>query len=151
MFGISCSMSRIGNCYDGAPMKRFFWSLKHATVDTPAATLLSVFKYIETFYNTERFGQTLGCQPPPQFEADYGPSHAAQEKIALRRCPKVLGCRRPRAKRGVGLHDPTALMSWPRSGWFHYVGRIDLLSRTVLLSLSLRRRDPRRRRAVFRI
>ena len=27
--GITCSMSRRGNCYDNAVMERFFWSLKH--------------------------------------------------------------------------------------------------------------------------
>ena len=53
--GITCSMSRTGNCYDNAAMERFFWSLKHEWTkhekfDTPAAARLSVFKYIETFY-----------------------------------------------------------------------------------------------------
>jgi putative transposase len=34
-------------------------------------TRLSVFKYIETFYNTERLHQTLGYKSPNQFEAEY--------------------------------------------------------------------------------
>lgn len=80
--GIECSMSRRGSCYDNAVMERFFWSLKHEWThheqfeDLPAARL-SVFKYIETFYNTERVHQTLGYKSPNQFEALYAPVVAA--------------------------------------------------------------------------
>jgi putative transposase len=80
--GIECSMSRTGNCYDNAVMERFFWSLKHEwTKHESFGTLedarLSVFKYIETFYNAERLHQTLGYQSPNQFEADHAPAQAA--------------------------------------------------------------------------
>ncbi len=80
--GITCSMSRTGNCYDNAAMERFFWSLKHEwtkhdSFDTLEAARLSVFKYIETFYNTERLHQTLGYQSPNQFKADHAPAQAA--------------------------------------------------------------------------
>jgi putative transposase len=80
--GITCSMSRTGNCYDNAAMERFFWSLKHEWTkhekfDTQQAARLSVFTYIETFYNTERLHQTLGYQSPTQFEADHAPAQAA--------------------------------------------------------------------------
>ena len=49
-------MSRTGCCYDNAVMERFFWSLKHewtnhASYENLEAAELSVFKYIETFYN----------------------------------------------------------------------------------------------------
>ena len=80
--GIECSMSRTGECYDNAVAERFFWSLKHewtnheTFVDLQAARL-SVFKYIETFYNTERLHQTLGYKSPNQFEADHAPVIAA--------------------------------------------------------------------------
>ena len=49
--GITCSMSRKGNCYDNAVMERFFCSLKgewtnhEVYADLPAARI-SVFKYI---------------------------------------------------------------------------------------------------------
>jgi putative transposase len=36
-----------------------------------------VFKYIETFYNTERLHQTLGYKSPNQFEANHAPVIAA--------------------------------------------------------------------------
>ena len=80
--GIECSMSRSGSCYDNAAMERFFWSLKHEWTkhehfeNLPAARL-SVFKYIETFYNTERLHQTLGYKSPNQFETDHAPVIAA--------------------------------------------------------------------------
>lgn len=80
--GITCSMSRAGNCYDNAVMERFFWSLKHEWTNHESfasleAARLSVFKYIETFYNTQRIHQTLGYQTPNQYEADHAPVLAA--------------------------------------------------------------------------
>jgi putative transposase len=74
--GITCSMSRTGCCYDNAVMERFFWSLKHEwTKHEEYADLedarLSVFHYIETFYNSERLHQTLNYQSPAQFESHY--------------------------------------------------------------------------------
>ncbi len=80
--GITCSMSRTGNCYDNAAMERFFWSLKYEWtnhdnfVDLQEARL-SVFKYIETFYNPVRIHQTLGYLSPDQFEAENAPALAA--------------------------------------------------------------------------
>ena len=80
--GIECSMSRTGECYDNAVMERFFWSLKHEWTkhemfDDLEAARLSVFKYIETFYNPVRLHQTLGYKSPDQFEADHAPVLAA--------------------------------------------------------------------------
>ena len=71
---ISCSMSRTGCCYDNAVMERFFWSLKHewtkfeSFADMEEARL-SVFQYIETFYNSKRIHQTLDYKTPNEFEA----------------------------------------------------------------------------------
>ena len=72
--GITVSMSHVGYCYDNAVMERFFWSLKHEwTNHYEYADLgearLSVFKYIETFYNNQRIHQTLDYKTPEQFEA----------------------------------------------------------------------------------
>ena len=79
---ITCSMSRTGCCYDNAAMERFFWSLKHEwTNHAQFADLeearLSVFKYIETFYNPVRLHQTLGYMSPNLFEAEHAPAQAA--------------------------------------------------------------------------
>lgn len=73
---ITCSMSRTGCCYDNAVMERFFWSLKHewTKFETYAdinEARLSVFRYIETFYNPERIHQSLDYRSPDQFEAIY--------------------------------------------------------------------------------
>ena len=80
--GITCSMSRTGCCYDNAVMERFFWSLKHEwtkfeTFADIEDARLSVFRYIETFYNSERIHQTLGYLTPNQFEARHNSSLAA--------------------------------------------------------------------------
>ncbi len=75
-------MSRTGNCYDNAVMERFFWSLKHEwtkheSFDNLEEARLSVFKYIETFYNRERIHQTLGYKTADQLEAENAPVIAA--------------------------------------------------------------------------
>jgi putative transposase len=62
---ITCSMSRTGCCCDNAVMERSFWSLKHEwtkfkSFDDTTHARLSVFRYIETFYNSKRIYQTLG-------------------------------------------------------------------------------------------
>jgi putative transposase len=80
--GIDCSMSRRGCCYDNAVMERFFWSLKHEwTNHERFANLeearLSVFRYIETFYNPVRLHETLNYLSPDQYEADNAPAVAA--------------------------------------------------------------------------
>ena len=72
-FNMTCSMSRTGCCYDNAVMERFCWSFKHEwtkfeTFDNIADARLSVFQYIETFYNSKRVHQTLGYRTPDEFE-----------------------------------------------------------------------------------
>ena len=71
--GITCSMSRTGCCYDNAMMERFLWSLKHEwtnheTYADLEEVRLSVFRYIETFYNTVRIHQTLNYLSPDQHD-----------------------------------------------------------------------------------
>jgi putative transposase len=72
--GITCSMSRKGNCYDNAPMESFFATLKkelvhhedYATVEEAKA---SVFEFIEVFYNRQRRHSSLGNVSPAEFES----------------------------------------------------------------------------------
>lgn len=82
LLGITCSMSRRGCCYDNAVMERFFWSLKHEwTNHEQFANLedarLSVFRYIETFYNPVRLHETLAYLSPDTYEAENAPASAA--------------------------------------------------------------------------
>jgi putative transposase len=71
--GIVCSMSRLGNVWDNAPMESFFPSLKtertarkvYRTRDEARA---DVFDYIERFYNPRRRHSTLGYLSPMEFE-----------------------------------------------------------------------------------
>lgn len=79
--GIECSMSRTGCCYDNAVMERFFWSLKHEWTnhdqfENREDARLSVFRYIETFYNSQRRHQTLDYQSPNTFEAKFQADNA---------------------------------------------------------------------------
>ena len=72
--GITCSMSRRGNCWDNSPMESFFASLKKELVhDEDYANneeaKASIFEYIETFYNPIRRHSTLGYVSPVNFEA----------------------------------------------------------------------------------
>jgi putative transposase len=69
--GITCSMSRRGDCYDNAVMESFFSSVKSETADrfdSCAEAKMELFDYIEVFYNQRRRHSTLGQISPAQFE-----------------------------------------------------------------------------------
>lgn len=71
--GITCSMSRKGNCWDNAPMESFFATLKKELVhreryQTRSQARQSLFEYIETFYNRVRRHSTLEYKSPIKFE-----------------------------------------------------------------------------------
>ena len=71
--GISCSMSRKGNCWDNAVMESFFATLKkelvhHERYLTREEARQSIFEYIEVFYNRSRRHSALGYISPEQFE-----------------------------------------------------------------------------------
>jgi putative transposase len=75
-YGMRCSMSRKGNCWDNAPTESFFNSLKnervHATrYATREQAIADVFEYIEVFYNRTRRHSTLGYVSPAQFLQDW--------------------------------------------------------------------------------
>lgn len=72
-FGVLCSMSRKGNCWDNAPMESFFHSLKTECVDfedykTRAEARSSIFSYIELFYNRRRRHSAIGYKSPISYE-----------------------------------------------------------------------------------
>jgi transposase InsO family protein len=69
--GITCSMSRRGDCYDNAVMEAFFSSLKSELADRFAScgeAKVELFDYIEVFYNQRRRHSTLGYLSPAAFE-----------------------------------------------------------------------------------
>jgi putative transposase len=69
--GITCSMSRRGNCHDNAVMESFFSSVKSETADRFAScgeAKMELFDYIEVFYNQRRRHSTLGQISPAEFE-----------------------------------------------------------------------------------
>ena len=71
-YGMVCSMSRKGNCWDNAPTESFFNSLKNERVHgtryaTRAEAIADLFDYIEVFYNRSRRHSTLGYKSPTQF------------------------------------------------------------------------------------
>lgn len=73
-YGINCSMSGKGNCYDNAVQESFFHTLKtelcsHEHYRTRAEARASVFEFIEVFYNRQRLHSTLGYCSPAEFEA----------------------------------------------------------------------------------
>jgi putative transposase len=75
--GISCSMSRSGNCYDNASMESFFKTFKvelvyQAHYATRAEARRSIHAYIEVFYNRQRLHSSLGYCSPAEYEAELG-------------------------------------------------------------------------------
>jgi transposase InsO family protein len=72
-YGITPSMSRKGNCYDNAYMESFFSTLKRELVHgeryrTREDARLSIFEYVEVFYNRTRKHSALGYKSPEQYE-----------------------------------------------------------------------------------
>jgi transposase InsO family protein len=66
-------MSARGNCYDNATCESFFASLKAEAFpdggrfDSKHHAKLTIFEYLETFYNRSRRHSSLGNISPEQF------------------------------------------------------------------------------------
>lgn len=72
-YGMRASMSRSGNCYDNAYLESFFGTLKTELVHgeryrTRLEARLSIFEYVEVFYNRQRRHSALGYRSPEQYE-----------------------------------------------------------------------------------
>lgn len=67
------SMSRVGNCWDNAPMESFWATLKRECADVVFAShsqaRVELFSYIMGFYNRHRRHSTLGYISPCSFES----------------------------------------------------------------------------------
>jgi transposase InsO family protein len=69
--GITCSMSRRGNCYDNAAMESWFSTLKSELgerFETHGEAKEKLFDYIEVFYNQQRTHSAIGYVSPAEFE-----------------------------------------------------------------------------------
>ena len=72
-YGIECSMSGVGQCWDNAPAESFFATLKKELVhdedyQTRQEARASIFEYIEVFYNNQRLHSSLGYVTPAAYE-----------------------------------------------------------------------------------
>ena len=73
-FGLSCSMSRVGNCWDNAVMERVWASLKTELVyqrkfKTKQEAIDAIFEWIEVWYNRKRRHSSLGYVSPETYES----------------------------------------------------------------------------------
>jgi len=68
------SMSRKGNCWDNAPAESFFSTLKmeevytHKKYETREEARVTIFEYIEVFYNRQRSHSSLDYMSPAEYE-----------------------------------------------------------------------------------
>ncbi len=71
--GITCSMSRKGNCWDNAVVESFFATLEHELLATASfgshhAARRALFHYLEVWYNRQRRHSSLGYVSPAEYE-----------------------------------------------------------------------------------
>jgi transposase InsO family protein len=81
--GITCSMSRTGDCYDNAVMEAFFSTVKMELADRFESSETAkklLFDYLEVFYNQRRRHSTIGYVSPAAFER----AAAAHRESAMR-------------------------------------------------------------------
>jgi transposase InsO family protein len=79
--GITCSMSRTGDCFDNAVMEAFFSTLKTELADifgSHGQAKRELFDYIEAFYNTRRRHSTLDYVSPAEFERRFRSSRGEE-------------------------------------------------------------------------
>lgn len=72
-YGMVPSMSRKGNCWDNAPVERFFSSLKREwsgdrLYRTRQEAIADVREYVAVYYNSQRLHSTLGYKTPMDYE-----------------------------------------------------------------------------------
>jgi transposase InsO family protein len=69
--GLTCSMSRRGNCYDNAVMEAFFSTVKHEVGEwfpSHGEAKAELFDYLEVFYNQRRRHSSAGRMSPAAYE-----------------------------------------------------------------------------------
>jgi len=86
-YGMTCSMSRKGNCWDNAPTESWFNSFKneriHGTRFTSHRQMeAESFEYIEVFYNRKRQHSTLKYKSPAQYLDEWMNAQNTQKQVA---------------------------------------------------------------------
>jgi putative transposase len=86
-YGMICSMSRKGNCWDNAPTESWFGSFKNERVygerfETREEMMSMAFEYIEVFYNRKRLHSTLGYKSPQQYLDDWLNAQQQEKLVA---------------------------------------------------------------------
>jgi putative transposase len=85
--GITCSMSRRGNCYDNAVMEALFSSVKaelRERFDSRDEAKRELFTYLEVFYNQRRRHSTIGYRSPAAYERQARSRSAIDSTGAMR-------------------------------------------------------------------
>ncbi len=87
VYGIICSMSRKGNCWDNAPTESWFGGFKNERVygerfETRDEGIAMTFEYIEIFYNRRRLHSTLGYKSPIQFLNNWISAQQQEKRVA---------------------------------------------------------------------
>jgi putative transposase len=91
--GITCSMSRRGNCYDNAAAENWFKTLKAelgAGFNTHPHAKEELFDYIEVFYNRQRRHSALDYVSPAEYERAARLRQAAWSNCLLKRVKSTL-------------------------------------------------------------
>jgi len=78
------SMGSVGDCYDNAMCESFFATLECELIERESFSdkseaRLSVFEYIEGWYNPDRLHSSLGYQSPQRYEEEYHSRESARE------------------------------------------------------------------------
>jgi putative transposase len=86
-YGMACSMSRKGNCWDNAPTESWFGSFKNERVhgerfETRDEMKALAFGYIEVFYNQKRLHSTLGYLSPKQYLNNWFTQQQQEKQVA---------------------------------------------------------------------
>jgi transposase InsO family protein len=78
--GITCSMSRRGNCHDNAAMESWFSTVKSELgehFESASDAKERIFDYVEVFYNHQRMHSAIGYAAPAEFERAAATKRAA--------------------------------------------------------------------------
>jgi len=79
-------MSRKGNCWDNAPIKCFFGSMKtelddNVVLRTRQEARAAIFSFLETFYNRRRLHSAIGYRSPAEKGMDRGDGRVGRNRV----------------------------------------------------------------------